>query len=200
MKRKSLLFVSAALMSLAIMTGCNQKTGDSSSAAAAEETVRTDIAYINIDSLIANYDMYKELSTAFQEKSGKAEADLTSRGRSLERDVLSYQEKVQKGLVTRIQAQSLEEELQRKQQSFLQRRDQVVGELAEEEQVMLNQIHYSIVEFLKEFNKDGRYGMIISSSTAGPVLNADTKLDITKQVTEGINKHYTANKGKETNP
>lgn len=197
MKKISLFFASALIVS-AFFTGCNQKSGATASAADSTGVAASAaIAYVNIDTLVAHYDMYTELSGAFQEKSGKAETELTNRGRSLEKDMMGYQEKVQKGLVTRIQAQSIEEDLQRKQQSFLQHRDQIVGQLAEEEQVMLNQIHYSIVDFLKEFNKDGRYGMIISSNTAGPVLNASPSLDITKQVIEGINKSYAANKGKD---
>ena len=106
-----------------------------------------------------------------------------------------YQDKIQKGLVTRSQAQSIEENLNKKQQSFMQHRDQVMSELAEEEQVMLNRIHYSITEYLKEFNSDYRYKMILSSST---VLNADPSLDLTQIILEGLNKKYATEKPEET--
>lgn len=61
--------------------------------------------------------------------------------------------------------------------------------MAEEEQVMLNQIQYSITEYLKEFNKDYQYGVILSTTTAGPIFNADPKLDITTVLLEGLNKN-----------
>lgn len=73
----------------------------------------------------------------------------------------------------------------------------MVGELAEEEQVLLNQIQYSIVEFLKEFNSDYRYGMIISTTGAGPVLHANPAFDLTKEVLAGLNKKYTQTKAAE---
>lgn len=78
------------------------------------------LAYINLDSLVGHYDMYLDLRAAYEEKAKKADNDLTARGRSLERDIQDYQDKVQKGLVTRSQAQTLEEGLNSKQQSFMQ--------------------------------------------------------------------------------
>ena len=71
--------------------------------------------------------------------------------------------------------------------------------MAEEEQVMLNQIQYSITEYLKEFNKDYQYGVILSTTTAGPIFNADPKLDITTVLLEGLNKKYASEKGKNKN-
>ena len=157
------------------------------------------VAYFNIDSLISKYDMYTDLRSAYEEKAKKADAELTSKGRALERGVRDYQEKVQNGLVTRAQAQGLEENLNRQQQAFVQHRDQVMGEMAEEEQVLLNQIHFSITEYLKEFNKDYRYSVILSTSTGGPIYNADPKLDITTVLLEGLNKKYAVDKGKNKN-
>ena len=83
------------------------------------------------------------------------------------------------------------------ERDVLYHRDQVMSELAEEEQVMLNRIHYSITEYLKEFNSDYRYKMILSSSTTGPVLNADPSLDLTQIILEGLNKKYAAEKPEE---
>lgn len=64
---------------------------------------------------------------------------------------------------------------------------------------MLNQIHYSITEYLKEFNKDHQYGIILSTTTSGPIFNADPKLDITTVLLEGLNKKYASEKGKNKN-
>lgn len=48
-----------------------------------------------------------------------------------------------------------------------------MNELAEQEQVMLNKIHYNITEYLKEFNSDYRFKIILSTTSGGPVMNAD---------------------------
>ncbi|MDL2230488.1 OmpH family outer membrane protein [Alistipes sp. OttesenSCG-928-L06] len=193
--KKTLLLIPALALAL---TACNQTNNGTTTPATNDASQVTSLAgeivYVRIDSLMSNFTMYQELSTAFGEKSSKAETDLTNRGRSLERDMMSAQEKVQKGLVTRLQAAELEEELGRKQQNFVNLRDKLMGELAEEEQVMMNRISNSIEQFMKEFNKDNRYKMVISTSAAGPILIADPALDVTAEAIEGLNAYYAANK------
>jgi outer membrane protein len=197
--KKLLLLFPVLAFAAAGMTACNT-TGSGSAAGVADSTAhaaaaRTGlVAYVQMDSLLARYDMYKELSTSFQDRSTKAESELTTRGRRLESDFASAQDKVQKGLVTSIQARDLEAQLMQKQQEFATYRDQLVGQLAEEEQVMLNRIYNSISEYIKEFNKDYRYGMILTTSGGTPVLHADPAYDITAEVIAGLNAYYAANK------
>lgn len=189
-----------ALAFAAVLPSCGNNGGNGTPAEAyLPDSVRASvpsgtIAYIQMDSLYSNYDMFQELSQEFQAKSEKAETELTNKGRSLEREYNSYVEKASKGLITRSQAQSMEEDLTRKQQSFMDQRDRLLGELAEEEQVMFNRIFHSIQEYLDLFNADKRYSMIISTNSGGPILNADPALDITREIIEGINRHYAANR------
>lgn len=201
--RKPLVFFAASLVALAAVTGCNkqqsangQTAENTNSQAVAESGKPADgsIVYVVTDSLIAKYDLFIELSAVLQEKSTKVEANLSSRTQSLEKDIVNYQEKVQKGLVTRLQAQGLEEDLQKKQQDFVSYRDKAVGELAEEEQVMYNRIMNDLNEVLAEFNKDYRYDMILGTSGISPVLHANPALDITNEVLIELNKKYAANK------
>lgn len=195
---KKVLLAASVVALLAV--GCKNK-GNAVAGTSQNDSVTSiasgQLAYINLDSLVSHYDMYLDLRGAYEEKAKKADNDLTARGRSLERDIQDYQDKVQKGLITRSQAQTIEEGLNSKQQSFMQHRERVVGELAEEEQVLLNQIQYSIVEYLKEFNSDYRYGMIISTTGAGPVLHANPVFDLTKEVLAGLNKKYAQTKAAE---
>lgn len=130
----------------------------------------------------------------YQAEEAKVDKDLTARGRKLEKDMMDAQEKVQKGLVTRSQAAQLEEDLNKKQQAFITSRDQALNELAEKQQVMLNNIQYAILEYLKVYNADLRYKMILSTTGSAPVLSADPALDITAEVLEGLNKKYAADK------
>lgn len=195
MKKALLLLPALALLS-AGMTACNTTGG---TAATADSTaVATPagglVAYVQMDSLLAHYDMFTELSTAFQERSTAAENDLASRGRRLESDFASAQDRVQRGLVTSLQARDLEAELMQKQQDFAAYRDQLVATVGEEEQVMLNRIYNSISEFMKEFNADHRYGLIVNTSGGNPVLHADPAYDITPQVTVGLNAYYAEHK------
>ena len=195
--KKYLLILSLFSLSLA---GCNTLGGKGGSASL-DSTLLTpgsQIAYINLDSLTSKYDMYHDLRSEYETKVNKAQSDVNSRGRRLEKDVADFQEKIQKGLVTRAQAAQMEEDLGRRQQSFLAAREKSMQDLAEEEQVLLNRIHYSIVDFLAEFNHDHRYAMILSTTAGGPILNANPALDITSQVVAELNKKYASEKPKES--
>ncbi|GHV00158.1 membrane protein [Bacteroidia bacterium] len=194
-------FFAAAALSVVILAGCNTKSGNKSDLpqadSAAVRVASERIAYVNLDSLTASYDMYHDLRAAYEKKVTRTQNDVNSRGRNLEKEIADFQEKIDKGLVTRSTAAQMQESLGNKQQNFMQFRERAMGELAEEEQVLLNQIHYSIVEFLKEYNSDYRYAAIMSTTAAGPILNADPLLDITKEVVAGLNKRYAANKAAE---
>ena len=185
------ILLAASAVALLAAAGCADKKGTSTAVSGADTVTvaaSASVAYFNLDTLLTKYDMYIDMRASYEEKVQKADAELTSKGRALERNVRDYQEKVQNGLVTRAQAQTIEENLNKQQQAFVSHRDKVMGEMAEEEQVMLNQIQYSITEYLKEFNKDYQYGVILSTTTAGPIFNADPKLDITTVLLEGLNK------------
>ena len=49
--------------------------------------------------------------------------------------------------------------------------------------------------FIKEYNADGRYKMIVSK-TGDNVLYADPSVDITNDVVDGLNKIYKSSKKK----
>lgn len=156
------------------------------------------IAYVNLDTLLARYELAIDLRASFEAKAKKVDGQLTSRGRKLENDFRDAQDKVQKGLVTRAQAAELEEKLGRQQQELMQHREKALSELAEEEQVMNNRIYYGVTDFLKEFNEGYKYAMIFSTSASGPILSADPSMDITAQVLRGLNSRYAEEKAKES--
>jgi outer membrane protein len=199
--KKYLIIISAAALAVA---GCKSKE-TKSEVGAGDSTQQTapvsDLtAYVNLDSLTSKYDMYLDLRAEYEKKAARIQNDVTSRGRRLEKDVADFQNEIQKGLVTRSQAAQKEEELGTRQQSFMQFRENSARDLAEEEQVLLNRIHFSIVDFLKEFNSDHRYAMILSTTAGGPILNAHPALDITAEVVAQLNKRYAAGKKGEKKP
>ncbi len=149
-----------------------------------------DIVYVNFDTLLENYDMFFDLQREFLEKQQKLEGDLSTRSRRYERQVADFQDRVQKGLMTRSQAQQRELELMQVQQELMQMSEQFSIELREEEQVMNRQLQHSIYEFLEEFNRMHNYQYVLSHSFGGPLLYVDKNLDVTREVIEGLNRRY----------
>jgi len=156
--------------------------------------VSRDIVYVNFDTLLNNYDMFFDLQKQFLERQQKMEGELTSSSRNYERQVVEFQDRVQKGLLTRSQAQQRELELMQVQQNLMEQRDQYSRELMEEEQVMNRQLQHSIYDFLDEYNKKHNYQYILSHSFGGPFLYTDKNLNITKDVIEGLNRQYRDNR------
>lgn len=150
----------------------------------------TNIVYINFDTLLNNYDMFFDLQKEFLAKQQKLEAELTRSSRSYERQVGDFQDKVQKGLVTRSEAQQLELQLMQLQQELIGQRDEFTQELMEEEQVMNRRLQHSIYDFLEEYNRNHNYQYILSHSFGGPFLYTNKDLNITREVLEGLNKKY----------
>ena len=107
---------------------------------------------------------------------------------------ICWRRKIQKGLVTRATAEEMQQKLMQQQQELLATRDRMMGELAEEEQVMNNRIYYAVMDYLKEYNADYKYSMIISTTASGPILHADPAMDITEEVLAVLNERYAAEK------
>ena len=166
-------------------------SSDSSSVVAAEGS----IVYIQIDSLVNKYDMFHELRLEFEQKTNAANDDLTKRGRSFEREAKDFQEKVQKGLITRSQAEELQMKLQQKQQDLQQYAEKLRIDMSEEETVMLRRIYDAVLTYLTEYNKSHNYSLILSTSgSTNAVMQGHPSLNITQDVLKGLNGSYVKTK------
>jgi outer membrane protein len=149
------------------------------------------IVYLQIDSLVNSYDMYHDLRSELEVKVKGMEDDLSKRSKNFERNVNDYKEKIQKGLVTRSQAEQLEQQLGQKQQELATYSERLRSELAEEEAVMLRRIYDAITTYLQSYNIDHDYSLIISTNAStNTIIQGHPSLDITKDVLAGLNASY----------
>lgn len=156
-----------------------------------------DVVYIQIDSLVQNYDMFNDLRSEFEGKATKIQNDLNKRGRAFENEAKNFEEKLNKGLLTRSQAESMQANLVQKQQELQNYSQQKQMELAEEEQVLLNKVMDAIKTYVKEYNKTHQYALILTTSaTTQVVIEGNPSLDITQSVLNGLNEEYIKNRNK----
>ena len=147
------LFVAAAV--LLAFTACQNK--QQGTAAENTETAGTElaekaapaVAYVQIDSLMLDYKLAEELRNTFQAKANKADREFNAKYQKFEKDMMDAQDKIQKGLVTRATAEQMQQQLMQQQQELMETRDRMMGELAEEEQVMNNRIYFAVTDYLK---------------------------------------------------
>jgi outer membrane protein len=152
------------------------------------------IAYVNIDSVIFKFDMFFDRREDLISKQKSAEAELTSKGNQYEKGARDYQDKVNKGLVTRATAAQIEQSLVQQQQELVTLRDKLQSNLLEEEQVMNRQILEYITRFLQENKAEYNYQYILGKSFGSMVLYSDTASDITQKVLDALNTKYKAEK------
>lgn len=192
---KKLLFAALALvMGLAACT--NQNAPKAEAAEAAEATTTGKIAVYFIDQVIAQYQMAIDKQAAFQKEYEAKTKDLNASARKLEKDFNALQDKVNKVLITRADAEKEAAKLQERQNSLQARSEKASAELAEKEQVMTNQILNAIYEYVTELNTEAQYDIILVSQTGSPVMIVNPELDLTQQIIEGLNKAYTPEKTK----
>ncbi len=190
-----ILFLAVAGLYILHFTG--KKHAGETSSEAKTPTESQGIVYVNIDTIVLNFDMFADRRNDLLNKQKNAEAELSSKGSKYERDLKDFQEKVNKGLVTRATAEQMQQALLQQQQDLIELRDRLQNELIEEEQVMNRQIIDYITKFLEENKSAYNYQFILGKSFGGPVLYSDSVLDITQKVLDDINLKYRSEKKSE---
>jgi outer membrane protein len=188
-----IMFLAIAALFILHFTG-NRNNKKSDNPGIVTETPAQGIAFINIDTVIFKFDMFFDRREDLMAKQKKAEAELNSRGSQYEKNVKDYQDKVNKGLVTRATAAEMEQGLLQQQQELTTLRDNLQSNLLEEEQVMNRQIIEYITSFLEANKSEYQYQYILGKSFGSVVLYGDSAYDITQKVLDAINKKYKAEK------
>jgi outer membrane protein len=189
----AVLFLAVATLFILQFTG-NKKTRETSASENKTESPGQGIVFVNIDSIIFHFDMYADRREELMTKQKNADAELNSKGTQYQNGVKDYQEKVNKGLVTRATAAQMEQALLQQQQDLVNLRDKLQSDLMEEEQVMNRQIIEYITKFLEENKSDYNYQFILGKRFGSEVLYSNSSLEITQRVLEALNKKYRTEK------
>jgi outer membrane protein len=182
----------AALYILHFTTSPKNKT--TSSSGNNINTPVNGIAYVNIDTIVFKFGMYADKKAEFLEQQKKSEAELNSKGRQYENGVKDYQDKINKGLITRATAAEMEQALLQQQQELVALRDKLQQDLVEADQVMNRQILEYITTFLEQHKSEYNYQYILGKSFGSVVLYGNSDNDITPSILDALNKQYKSEK------
>ncbi|WP_099463344.1 MULTISPECIES: OmpH family outer membrane protein [Parabacteroides] len=151
------------------------------------------IAYVNVDSLLQNYNYSKDLNEIILKKSENSRASITQKARSLQSEMQDFQRKVENNaFLTRERAESEQQRLINKQQELQNLDNQLAQELVAEQQRVSEQLRDTLVSQLKEFNKDKHFQVIFSNTVGDNILLAGDAYDITGELIEYLNKNYSS--------
>jgi len=175
-------------------TGEKNKPGTGLTAGVADGSA---IFYVQIDSVISQFDLATDLSAELEGKYNSSDAAFKAKQESYQKDVNDYQYKVQRGLITRSDAQAIEQQLYTKQQDLLKLQQDLTNEINEKQAVMNRQVINSIMEYLKENSAQFNYKYVLGTSFGGNILYANDSLDITESIVKGLNEKYQKDKKRE---
>ena len=174
----------------ALMASCNNQAPkmDEPVANSEEALEGLRIAYIELDSLTAQYEFAKTTSAELEKKGTNARNTIAQKSKQLENNVNNFQSKLHNnGFTSREQAENAQAALQREQNNLVALQQRLESELANEQAKFLEAFQDSLDSFLADYNKDKQYDLILNKAA---ILHASTKWDITQDVINGMNKRY----------
>ena len=171
----------------------SSKSSDSGSAADGAVVAGRRTVYVQVDSLLKNYDFFKDTRKELENKNFQLENELTTKGRSLQNEVAFFQQRA--ATMTPEQARSTEAQLMKKQQDLMAYRDQSAQALGQEEAKKNEELYKNIRSYIDKYNKENGYEYVLGYSLGGGILFANPSLDVTQKIIDGLNKEY-KNSGK----
>ena len=165
MKKNIFRSVAIAATATLMLASCDQSTPKMDAKAetpAAPSDLK--IAYVEVDSIMSQYKFCKDYSLILQKK-----------GQNIQN--------------TQQQAEAVQAGLQKQNNDLQALNQRLSAEFQTETDKYNNALRDSIQHFLKVYNKDKKYSMILSKA-GDNLLYADKALDITNEVIAGLNKAY----------
>jgi len=184
------LFVAALALS-----SCQQKAASETTTegevAAAETVVEGDLAYVRVEYVLAESEIFKTEGVALQEKTEKAQKSWAQKEKNLQYEATQLQEKYQKGLMTTADFQQKGQALEKRAANFQTNTQKEMQSLEEENFVFTNRSQDLLMRAIKEINAEGKYKMVVNATA---LLDAAAALDISDAVLAKVNELYAKEK------
>ena len=202
MKIKFLSSICFSLFALLVVstTSCGGNASNNGGVVAdsAASTKNLKIAYVLIDTLTSQYELYKEASENFQNKRNNAEATITKKGQNFAMQLEQFQNKLRANQLTQMQAEKEQARLAKLQQDLQDLEVSLSASLQEEYQKELQALTDTIQTFMSVYAKGKGYDFVLcKSSGIDNVLYANEEYDVTAEVVAALNEKYFTQKAAE---
>ena len=189
---KLALFAAVVLMAA---TSCNdQQAAEAPKAAGGAALENLKIRYIDEDSIMANYNLAKDINEAMLRRQNQFDAAQKQRAGEISKFGNAMQQKYQNNQYLTEEAfnadQAKLQKMQADAENYLAGLQQSIQNELNQSQIQLLD---SIDNFMKEYAKKKGFDMVLRKSAT---LYIDEKYDVTKEVVEGLNKRYNKVGGK----
>ncbi len=190
-------------MCLFLATSCSQSdknataTGGKSAATteAAAQVQGLKVAYVQLDSVLNNYEQYKEMQKSLEKKGNDGRASLASKMNALQRAGADFQQKLQNNqFLTREAAEAEQNKLMKMEQDVQKLNASLTEQLLKEQQAAEEKLYNTIKDRIAEMNKEWGYDLILTNVRADNMLYGNPDLDITASVIAALNEGYAQEK------
>ncbi|GEP90027.1 periplasmic chaperone for outer membrane proteins Skp [Chitinophaga terrae (ex Kim and Jung 2007)] len=184
-----------AVLAAGLVMSCQNKTGGNNNATAPTSNATNNttsaqggfkIAYVDLDSLEAHFEYFKEKRGILEQKQVQMDNQLKGKARALQSEYEDLQRRA--STLTQEQGEAAQRSLMTKQQQLEQEAQSLRAAYAEQETKFNEELQKKLDDFLKAFNHDKRFAYIFSYRTAASnILYKDEAYDITAEVIKGMN-------------
>ncbi len=149
------------------------------------------VAYVNIDSLLLNYQLAKEANETLIKKEENSRLTFNTKARELQNEVNEFQRKLENNaFLSRERAEREQTRLMQKQQDLQELETKLAQELFTEQQRVNEQLRDTITNFLEDYNRSKNFEIIFSNTANDNILHAHRKYDVTQEVIDILNRRY----------
>ncbi len=192
---KKILFIAAVALFAASCNNNGQKSGVKENGmpkAAQNAKGGGGIAYVETDTIMKQYEFCIDKQKELENKQAALQQKLQGEAASVEKAMQALQNDMQSGKITNEQQYNQRQQsIARQQQAYQQHEQQFTQEMADATVTLNKELRERINNYIKEYNKNGRFSIILTNSEADlNVIYAEPSMDITKDVVEGLNKAY----------
>jgi outer membrane protein len=163
------------------------KPAEQTITAPASQSGGVKIAYVNGDTLDAQYIWLKKQKDAIQQRMQSAENSLAAKEQALMKDAEALQQRFQGGNMTQADAEKQQNALMQRGQRLEEEKIRLSKSLSEDQKKAFNDLYVNVEAQLKTLSDQIGYDYILSFSRGGQILLANDSLDITKQVLDLLN-------------
>ena len=155
-----------------------------------DETVGLKIAYVELDTLMSQYQLYKDYSEVLTRKGNNIQKTLAQKQRALESHAAAVQKKYESNeFTTRDEVERAQASIEKEQRDLAELADRLQNEFALEQARINDEARDSIQSFLKRYNMTKKYDYVMVKA-GDNLLIANPKYNITNDIVKGLNKRY----------
>ncbi len=147
------------------------------------------MAYFEMDSVAANFDLVKELKTEMNKREESINTEMANLTKAIQQKYNYYQNLAQAGNLSESQSDVASKEMKGMDDEMKNRKQQLDQDYNNFVMTKQNEIKTKIEDFLKEYNKTKSYSYIVSYEQ-GLFYFRDTAYNITTDVVKGLNQKY----------